>query len=49
MIRPSDQTPTASPDADAPPECAEELRAFMAVVYRALLMIIRYLQKRYGF
>lgn len=26
-----------------------ELRAFLAVVYRALLMVVRYLQKTYDF
>jgi hypothetical protein len=33
---------------DAAP-AVDEVRDFMQVVYRALLMVARYLQKRYGF
>jgi hypothetical protein len=28
---------------------SDELRQFMQVLYRALMMLARYLQKRYGF
>lgn len=27
----------------------DEMRQFMTVLYRALMMVARYLQKRYGF
>jgi len=28
---------------------ADELRQFMQILYRALMMVARYLEKRYGF